>query len=271
MLPTNIKMFEKLGRVARRGWLFLEINKPSVMTGLAMGGAIILTGSSAKSAIETYKVKDQIKDLDFAGKAKVIIPLWAETAIILAFVEIMIFGANQENARRIAELAAAFSLSEKNLKEYQEKAEELIGEKKVRQIEDSIAKDYAKNESLTDTIFDTGHGTTLFKELSTGRKFYNDRNFIEAKVNELNNELNSHGPASDNPDLYFVTKNDLFKSIGLEEVDGGDTLGWNSFNGNLIKLSFTSEQLPDKVNYITYIRLEDMSPTFTDEYEYNNR
>ncbi len=266
-MATDLKLIEKTGNLLRRGWLFMQCNKPSVMTGMAMGGAIVLAGSSAKSAVRTYQLKDQIEDLEFIEKAKVVAPEWIETMIILLFVEIMIFGANRENARRIATLASALSLSEQDLKTYRDKAEEIVGPKKTREIEHEIAKDYAAKENMNERIYDTGHGRTLVKDLSTGRKFYNDLNYIEAVVNELNNDLNQHGPASSNPNLYFVTKNDFYRAIGLEEVEGGEDLGWNSYSGDLIAITMTPQTLPNNVDVIHYMRLENLSPTYTDEFE----
>lgn len=270
MTFKNIKGIDTLGKLFRTGWLFLESNKPAVMTGAAMGGAILLTGSSAKAAVNIYKIKDDIADLPTMEKAKAVIPLCVETAIILLFVEIMIFGANHENAKRIASLAGAWSISESQLKEYREKAEEVVGTKKANQIEEAIFKDYAAKENITNArIYDTGYGTTLYKDLSTGRLFYSDRGFLDAVVNDLNNELNSNGPASANPYLYFVTKNDLYRRWGLEEVDGGNDMGWNSFSGNLIEVDIKPVYLPDKTNVIHYIRFENLAPTFDDGYSNN--
>ena len=268
MALTDLKVIEKAGGLLRRGWLFLQCNKPSVMTGLAMGGAVVLTGSAANSAIETYKIRDELVEMGFTDKAKAITSTWLETIIVLLFVEIMIFGANKENARRIATLAGAYSLSEQNLKEYREKAEEIVGHKKAREIEHGIAKDYAAKENMTEHIYDTGHGKTIIKDLSTGRKFYSDLNYIYAVINELNADLNSHGRASDNPQLYFITKNDFYRAIGLEEVEGGEDLGWNSFSGDLIDVTMTPHDLPNNVDVIHYMRLENVGPTYTDEYDY---
>lgn len=267
MALTDFKVVRQAEQLFRRGWLFLQCNKPSVMSGLAMGGAVVLTASASKSAVETYKLKDDLEGLNLVDKAKIVIPEWVETMIVLLFVEIMIFGANKENARRLATLASAFSLSEQNLKEYRDKAEEIVGHKKAREIEQEIAQEYAKTEDLSEYIYDTGHGKTLVKDLSTGRKFYSDLNFIMAVVNELNTDLNQNGPASSNPNLYFITKNDFYRALGLEEVEGGDDLGWNSFSGDLIQLTITPVLLPNNVDHIHYMRLENLGPTYTDEFE----
>ena len=268
MALTNLKAFEKVGGLARRGWLFLQCNKPAVMTGLAMGGALALTGSAAHSAIETYKIRDELIEMDILDKIRAVSTKWVDTVIILLFVEIMIFGANAENARRIATLAGAYSLSEQNLRELREKAEEVVGEKKVREIDHAIAGDRAAKENMREFIYDTGHGTTLYKDLATGRKFYSDRGFIDAVVNELNADLNAHGSASDNAVLYFVTQNDLYRGLGLEEIDGGDLMGWNSFSGDLIALDITPHDLPYNQGVIHYISLCNLAPTYNDEYEY---
>ena len=49
---------------------------------------------------------------------------------------------NHNNKKRIASLAGAYLMSETALKEYKEKAKEVVGAKKAQQISDEIVQDH---------------------------------------------------------------------------------------------------------------------------------
>ena len=83
-----------------------------------------------------------------------------------------LIGASSVNIRRNAALAAAYSLSESALKEYQEKVIETIGEKKEQEIRDAIAKDKLQRDPIANKeVIITGRGETLCYDTITSRYF----------------------------------------------------------------------------------------------------
>lgn len=150
-------------------------------------------------------------------------------------------GASSVNARRNAALAAAYALSEGALSEYKDKVVETIGDKKEREIRDSIDQDRLdKNPVATKEIVITECGETLCYEHLSGRYFKSDVDHIRRAVNDLNQRL-----------LFdtYISLNEFYEEIGLESIAIGDNLGWtvnpDSSDKGLIEIEFTSRLASD--------------------------
>lgn len=145
---------------------------------------------------------------------------------------VCLVGASSVNLRRNAALATAYALSESALKEYQEKVIETIGEKKEESIRDSIAKDRIdKHPVIQQEIIITDKGETLCFDSLSGRYFKSDIDKIKKSVNELNRQMLA--------DMY-VSLNDFYYELGLENTKLGDDLGWHIDDG-LMGISFSSQ------------------------------
>lgn len=145
---------------------------------------------------------------------------------------VCLVGASSVNLRRNAALATAYALSESALKEYQEKVIETIGEKKEESIRDSIAKDRIdKHPVIQQEIIITDKGETLCFDSLSGRYFKSDIDKIKKSVNELNRQMLA--------DMY-VSLNDFYYELGLENTKLGDDLGWHIDDG-LMDISFSSQ------------------------------
>lgn len=127
--------------------------------------------------------------------------------------------AHSTNARRNAALAAAYSLSETALKEYQAKVIETIGEKKEQAIQDAVNKDrVAANPPTTQEIIITSHGDTLCYDHWSGRYFKSDVEKIRKAANKVSRRM---------LDEVYISLNDFYSELGLSETRLGDELGWN--------------------------------------------
>ncbi len=83
----------------------------------------------------------------------------AATGVLSA---VCLIGASSVHIRRNAVLATAYSLSETAFREYSEKVVETIGEKKEREIRDSVAEDKIKKDPVSKKeVVITGKGDTL--------------------------------------------------------------------------------------------------------------
>lgn len=146
-------------------------------------------------------------------------------------------GASSVNARRNAALAAAYTISETALSEYKEKVIETVGEKKEQAVRDAIAKDKVESNPVTqNNVILTDNGNTLCFDSLSGRYFKSDIEQIRRAVNNLNERLLL--------DTY-VSLNEYYDEIGLEEIHIGDQLGWtvnpDSSDRGLIELDFSSQ------------------------------
>lgn len=163
---------------------------------------------------------------------KYYIPAVATGALSIA----CLIGAGSISFRRNAALAAACTLSETALKEYQEKALAVVGEKKEQEIRDAIARDQLKAHPLTNTdgiVLEEGE-YWCFDPLS-GRYFKSTQKILTDAELELNRQMR---------DEMTITINDFYDAIHRDRVDRsvGDELGWDIDRNGYIKLNLYWEK-----------------------------
>jgi hypothetical protein len=234
-------------------------HSPGILTGLGIAGMVTSTVMAVKAtpkalALIEEEKRRQNKELVEAGheptveKLKVkdvvrvtwkcYIPSVASTAVSA----VCLIGANTVNVRRNAALAAAYTLSESALKEYQEKVVETIGEKKERTVRDAIAKDHLEKNPVENTeVILTGKGETLCLDLLSGRYFKSDMEKLKRAENELNRRMKYEN---------YISLNDLYDEIGLSQTRLGDKLGWNIDRG-YIEIYFSSQLATDGTPCLT--------------------
>lgn len=138
-------------------------------------------------------------------------------------------------AKRAAALATAYHISERTLREYQDKVIETIGEKKEEKIRDEIAKDrIAKNPPSNNPIILTNKGDTLCYDSLSGRYFRMNIDKIRKAETILNRRLLNE---------MFVSLNDFYYEIDIPAIELGDDIGWNV--DNEIAFRFSSQLTED--------------------------
>jgi hypothetical protein len=163
---------------------------------------------------------------------KLVYPLYIPALIMGGLTVAGVIYLNSIHTRRNSALAAAYSLSEVVLKEYQDKLLETLGEKKAQKFKDEIYKDRIdKNPLSKNAIIFTGKGDTLCYDSYSGRYFKSDIEIIRQKRNDLNEILLKDG---------FISLNDLYYELGLENIKMGTELGWN-INDGQIDFTFSSQ------------------------------
>ena len=169
--------------------------------------------------------------------------LYLPTVLSVAASVPCVIMSNKVSNKRYAAIATAYTISEAALQEYKDKTKEIIGEKKTKQIEESISDDrVTKTYSGGNQVILTGNGDSLFYEPLSGRYFKSNWNDILKAANELNSEAITNMSGQ-------TTLNDWFQKIGLETTEIGETLGWNLMNNssNLIDISISSHITKDNV------------------------
>jgi hypothetical protein len=133
-------------------------------------------------------------------------------------------------------LAAAFTSSATALLEFQDKAVDIIGKRKVEDIKDAVMKDKIdENPVSKNEVIVTENGDTLCYDAHSGRYFKSDINKIKKAVNEVNHILNCED---------CVSLNDFYDQLGLSHTKMGDELGWPIGSG-LIDVRFSSHLAED--------------------------
>lgn len=224
---------------------------PTILAGMAIAGVIGVAYAAFKAAPRAEKVlqehrrnmencrqdNKEAKREVMGETVKKMIPVMAPPVIMGGATIACIIGSHSISSRRIAVLSAAYTLSESTVKNLNSKMEEMLGEKKARQIKDSIMKDKLKASSKDDqkvlengNLLIPGDGTVLCKDLYSGRFFYSTAEKIQQAIAKCSYDIVS--------DMY-ISLNDFYAAVNspnLPPIPLGDDLGWNiddSQNGKL--------------------------------------
>lgn len=166
------------------------------------------------------------KDLAFKMTWRYYIP-----AVILGAGSIAcIIGGTVQGQKRLAALSALYSMSQEALKEYQEAAKEIVGEKNAEKIKSAVQDDHMnKADASEDLVIITGHGNTLFYDDWNGRFFRSDIDFVKRMVNEMNAQLFRGA-------FGVITLNEFYETMDLPLVRYGSDVGWDG--SEAIELSY---------------------------------
>ena len=216
---------------------FISRNKSSILIGtgiVGFFGSIYECGKAspvAKERLEAKKEELGVDKLPVKEVIKTAGPVYIPTAAMAITSAGCIIGGTRANLRQNAALAAAYTMSEKTLEDYNESVVDVVGEKKEKLIEENVAKKSVQKANLPAVIDDIpGNGQFICVDTYSGRSFKADKNKIQAVINNLNEVLN-------NDDI--VSFNDYLTAFNLAPCDYGEQNGWNR-NGGLIEASYTS-------------------------------
>ena len=132
------------------------------------------------------------------------------------------------SSAKIAGLAAAYGLAERNLSEYKEKvSEKLTGPKKTA-IDDEIAQDRVNRTSGSEVVI-VGDGEVLCFDEPTGRYFRSTMENIKSAVNATNGEILNHD---------YAQATLFYEEIGLPATTWTDEVGWN--RDQLLELKYST-------------------------------
>ena len=201
-------------------------NSPAILTGLGITGFVVsvtLTVYTTPKAIKSVEDKKKELKKDKLTISETIGATWKyylPTAIGIATSAACILGANSVSTRRNAALAAAYSLSETAMAEYQDKVREFVGERKESDVRADIARDrMAVDPPNPSEVIITGKGETWFRESITHRYFKSDIEKVRKVENDLNREMLNSNTISVNDVLYALGLPSDHKVLG--------DLGWD--------------------------------------------
>lgn len=211
-------------------------NAPTLLSALAITGTLTtayLTGKATFKAAEIIAdetAKRQLHEIpenrEFPTKDKILL-VWPQylpaAGMVVTTIGCVVF-ANTINAKRLAALAAAYSISEKRFGEYKEKALEKLGVTKEKTMRDELAQDRVnKNPPREQTII-MGGGDVLFQDSMSGRYFMSDMESVRKAVNDINQEMIHR---------MYASLTDFYNAIDIEPTKFSDDVGWAVDNGPL--------------------------------------
>ena len=210
---------------------------PTILTGLGIIGmtvAAVETGKATIKAVELIKEEKEKLGKEELTTTETVVAAWKPYIPAIATWTVSagcILLAHRINLKRLATVTAAYSLADKNRKEYKEKVKELFGSKKAEQVQDAIAEDSIKltpyDEKL---VLNTGSGTTLCYDKICGRYFIGSIEKIRKVEAECNKML---------ADDMFLSLNDFYYQLGLDSCSWGEQIGWNADDG-IIDIQYSS-------------------------------
>lgn len=233
----------------------VEKHAPTIFSVLASAGVVatfILTARKAEKVEEDIHELEEPTTMD---EVKVCARHYAPAIGVGIATIVCIIFANHLGKKQQASLAAAYMLSHKQYERYKDKLKELYGEEAHQRIIEALA---AETADIPD-IYASGIYSVSNRKLGGSNEkilFYDrfgDRYFestIEAVMDaeyHLNRNYVLRG---------YVTLNEFYIFLGLEETEDGDKIGWDAgnehdylfwldFNHYIINVGVLDDETPD--------------------------
>lgn len=226
---------------------FFLKKSPEIFTGLGIGGFVTTVALTAKAApkvaaahhgyveLRAHKAntKDERIDLwreEIYELAPAVLPPVISGAMSIGFV----LAAHNIQSKRAATLATAYSLAEKTLTTYQEKALEKLGDEGASELMQAVSDKLAKDECPFEEDYSYSpdeDGKCLCYDRVTGRYFRSTPDEIKAAEGIVNKQL---------IDESIVSLSDFYYELGLD-FNGFvcDALGWD-ISKDRLDVYFTS-------------------------------
>ena len=227
---------------------FIAKYEPEILIAMGISGmmfSVIWGIKATATAVKRLDLKKQELNKDKLTTTEVIKTTWKlylPVAVSTAISIPCIIAGNRVSNKRNMALAAAYTISETALQEYQDKTKEIIGDKKYEAIQESISSDNIQRtyKDGISNITMIGDGDSLFFEPLSGRYFKTNWNRISKAANELN--ARALGDMSG-----VITIGDWYDILGLESTALDDDLGWIIADGKqgIIDISIDSVLTPD--------------------------
>ena len=163
----------------------IKKHSPEILTGVGIAGMIagtVLAVKQTPKALELMGEKKEELGEEKLTVIEVVKTTWKcflPIVVIDTISIICLIGADSVNLKRNMALMTTYALSETALKEYKDKAIEIVGEEKNREIIDAVAKDkISQNPVSKQEVIVTGKGNVLCYETLSGRYFESDINAL---------------------------------------------------------------------------------------------
>lgn len=201
---------------------------PEILTALGITSLVASVGLAVVATVKSTRMIDEY-DIELT-KSEVVKEVWKNyipTATTMVVGVGCIVGAHKVHTRRQAVLMAAYSLSERALKDWKRATDEVVTDKQKDEINSNVVNKRMENASEPALYFMEKEGTWFYDTVFS-RWFKSDIHDVRKRVNEANSRL-----------LYenYISVNDFFYDLGLENMSVGDSMGWNIGDG-MIDITF---------------------------------
>lgn len=198
---------------------FVTDNSAVILTTVGVVGTVATAVLTARSTVLALDHLEEVgaKDAPFKEKVRLTWVAYLPPVMTGCGTVAAIIFANRIGSRRVAALAAAYSVSDKAFSEYRDKVKEKFGEEKEVAVRDEIAQDQVTRTRGSEDFY-LEDGETLCLESYSGRYFKSSKEAIAGAVNHVNNIINHEG---------YASLGEFYGWLGLDRTDVSDDLGWN--------------------------------------------
>src|SRR3954467_11780114 len=243
-----------LNEVKQKAFGFVSANSSALLTAGGVVGTVataVLTGRAAFKAGDILRAENAKKKTEFLKEESAAIaevpkdmlskkekriavgPQFIPPVLVGGVTIASIIMANRMSAQKIAALAAAYGLAERNLSEYKEKVAEKLTGPKQQQVDDELAQDRVNKTDGYQSIVIV-EGEVLCFDEPTARYFRSTMENIKSAVNAVNAEILNHD---------FASAGFFYEEIGLPGTSWTDEIGWN--RDSLVELKYSTVVSPD--------------------------
>lgn len=208
------KTLRKTQKVVKR-------NAPVILSTVGAVGVVATGVMAAKATPKALLLLQQAKEeknneeLLLIEKVVAVAPAYIPATLVGVSTIACIFGAHVLNKKQQAALMSAYALLNTSYQDYKNKTKEILGEAGEKEIRTELAKDKAKEQDVKDE----DDGKNLFYDEYSKRYFRATNETILRAEYELNKEVTTN---------FYATLNEYYDMIGLDRIDGGDSIGWSS-------------------------------------------
>lgn len=215
------KALKAVGKVGKGASAYGPQIAMSIGIGLALMAGVKAVKETPKAVklIEKKKEEEKKDELTVTETIQAAWKCYIWPVVLFVIAIVMIVGGQRVSTRRATAAAAACSLSQEMLEQYQKATKAVVGEKK----EEEIRTQVAKNEVMctmpvaSENVVVTGKGTALFYDVLSKTYIFSDPAYIDKAINKLNWRLR---------DEMYVSVSDYWDEIGLPRTYLGDNLLW---------------------------------------------
>ena len=246
---------------------------PYILSGLSVAGVVATAVFSSKATVKALEVKEQKQLTTKEDLIKQSWKYYIPAALTVLATAACIIGNGVVSRKKQMSLIAAYTLMAKNYKQYRNEVKELYGEEVDKKVISAIAiqkvpkehavfqpgltniacLDWGANDEETEHLFYDSIGQTYFTSTIS--------QVLQAEIG-LNRDFELGG---------FVSLNDFHNFLGIEEVPGGNEVGWCVCDGyqfiDFIHYRVVLDESPDGEHFEAYVIDSEFEPMTEEELE----
>jgi hypothetical protein len=208
-------------------------NAPTLLTAFAVTGTLTTAYLTGKGTFKAAKIIQSEKDRRLLSEmeednevttkeaAKMVWTCYIPAGVSVATTICCMVAANSISSSRLAAIAAAYAMSDRNFTEYKDKVKEMFGEKKSNEVRAAVAQDHVDRNPPGNNVVQGVGGNTLCLDKWTGRYFRSDMQSIRAIENDFAKSLNRGN------NFGVATLDDFYQALGLAIPKCAENFGWN--------------------------------------------